>query len=116
MPARRAGGLKSPPSYERVTALTVSAQSNDAGSEFPIRHPQLKGIVDLPLQAMSDISEFSAGADVVFLATAHEVSHDLAPSLLPQAAWCSIYPARFASTMARSTKNTTVSPSAFRSA
>ncbi|WP_411003984.1 hypothetical protein [Escherichia coli] len=29
-------------------------------------HPQLKGIVDLPLQPMSDISEFSPGVDVVF--------------------------------------------------
>ncbi len=45
-------------------------------------HPQLKGIVDLPLQPMSDISEFSPGVDVVFLATAHEVSHDLAPQFL----------------------------------
>ncbi|MFO6483625.1 hypothetical protein ACLBR5_01210 [Escherichia coli] len=41
-----------------------------------------KGIVDLPLQPMSDISEFSPGVDVVFLATAHEVSHDLAPQFL----------------------------------
>lgn len=31
---------------------------------------------------MSDISEFSEGVDVVFLATAHEVSHDLAPQFL----------------------------------
>ena len=65
--------------HMNITALTVSAQSNDAGKLISDIHPQLKGIVDLPLQAMSDISEFSAGADVVFLATAHEVSHDLAP-------------------------------------
>lgn len=31
---------------------------------------------------MSDISEFSLWVDVVFLATAHEVSHDLAPQFL----------------------------------
>lgn len=31
---------------------------------------------------MSDIGEFSPGVDVVFLATAHEVSHDLAPQFL----------------------------------
>lgn len=31
---------------------------------------------------MSDISEFSPWVDVVFLATAHEVSHDLAPQFL----------------------------------
>ena len=65
-----------------ITALTVSAQSNDAGKLISDLHPQLKGIVDLPLQPMSDISEFSAGVDVVFLATAHEVSHDLAPQFL----------------------------------
>ena len=65
--------------HMNITALTVSAQSNDAGKLISDLHPQLKGIVDLPLQPMSDISEFSAGLDVVFLATAHEVSHDLAP-------------------------------------
>ena len=67
-----------------ITALTVSAQSNDAGKLISDLHPQLKGIVDLPLQPMSDIREFSAGVDVVFLATAHEVSHDLAPQFLAQ--------------------------------
>jgi len=65
-----------------ITALTVSAQSNDAGKLISDLHPQLKGIVDLPLQPMSDISEFTDGVDVVFLATAHEVSHDLAPQFL----------------------------------
>ena len=65
-----------------ITALTVSAQSADAGKLLSDLHPQLKGIVDLPLQPMSDISEFSKGVDVVFLATAHEVSHDLAPQFL----------------------------------
>ncbi|AVR01842.1 N-acetyl-gamma-glutamyl-phosphate reductase [Pluralibacter gergoviae] len=67
-----------------ITALTVSAQSNDAGKLISDLHPQLKGIVDLPLQPMSDIREFSAGVDVVFLATAHEVSHDLAPQFLAE--------------------------------
>ncbi len=68
--------------YMNITALTVSAQSNDAGKLISDLHPQLKGIVDMPLQAMSDISEFTDGVDVVFLATAHEVSHDLAPQFL----------------------------------
>jgi len=67
-----------------ITALTVSAQSNDAGKLISDLHPQLKGIVDLPLQPMSDIREFSAGVDVVFLATAHEVSHDLGPQFLAE--------------------------------
>lgn len=95
--------------HMNITALTVSAQSNDAGKLISDLHPQLKGIVDMPLQPMSDISEFSAGVDVVFLATAHEVSHDLAPQSLPLAAWCSISPVPSALTMGRSTKNITVS-------
>ena len=72
-----------------ITALTVSAQSNDAGKLISDLHPQLKGVVDLPLQPMSDISEFIDGVDVVFLATAHEVSHDLAPQFL--AAGCVVF-------------------------
>ncbi|WP_455426230.1 N-acetyl-gamma-glutamyl-phosphate reductase [Dryocola sp. LX212] len=68
--------------HMNITALTVSAQSNDAGKLLSDLHPQLKGIVDMPLQAMSDISEFTDGVDVVFLATAHEVSHDLVPQCL----------------------------------
>ena len=72
-----------------ITALTVSAQSNDAGKLISDLHPQLKGIVDLPLQPMSDISEFTDGVDVVVLATAHEVSHDLAPQFL--AAGCVVF-------------------------
>ena len=68
--------------HMNITALTVSAQSNDAGKLISDLHPQLKGIVDMPLQPMSDISEFTDGVDVVFLATAHEVSHDLVPQFL----------------------------------
>jgi N-acetyl-gamma-glutamyl-phosphate reductase len=45
--------------HMNITALTVSAQSNDAGKLISDLHPQLKGIVDLPLQPMSDISEFT---------------------------------------------------------
>lgn len=95
--------------HMNITALTVSAQSNDAGKLISDLHPQLKGIVDMPLQPMSDISEFSAGVDVVFLATAHEVSHDLAPQFLAAGSWCSISPVPSALTMGRSTKNITVS-------
>jgi len=72
-----------------ITALTVSAQSNDAGKLISELHPQLRGIVDLPLQPMSDISAFTDGVDVVFLATAHEISHDLAPQFL--AAGCVVF-------------------------
>lgn len=73
--------------HMNITALTVSAQSSDAGKLISDLHPHLKGFVDMPLQAMSDIREFS-DVDVVFLATAHEVSHDLAPQFL--AAGCTV--------------------------
>ncbi len=90
--------------HMNITALTVSAQSNDAGKLISDLHPQLKGIVDMPLQPMSDISEFSAGVDVVFLATAHEVSHDLVPQFL--AAGCVVFDlsGAFRVNMGRSTK------------
>lgn len=65
-----------------ITALTVSAQSNNAKKLISNLHPQLKSIVNLPLQPMSNISKFSPKVNVVFLATAHKVSHNLAPQFL----------------------------------
>ncbi|MEM6162484.1 N-acetyl-gamma-glutamyl-phosphate reductase [Erwinia sp. P6884] len=72
-----------------ITALAVSAQSPDAGKLLSELHPQLKGILDMPLQPLSSVAEFAAEVDVVFLATAHEVSHDLAPQFL--AAGCVVF-------------------------
>ncbi|WP_445611343.1 N-acetyl-gamma-glutamyl-phosphate reductase [Hafnia alvei] len=68
--------------HMNITGLTVSAQSADAGKLLSDLHPQLKGIVDLPLLPMSDVAAMAKDVDVVFLATAHEVSHDLAPKFL----------------------------------
>ena len=68
--------------HMNITALAVSAQSPDAGKLLSDLHPQLKGIVDMPLQPLSDAAEYAGKVDVVFLATAHEVSHDLAPEFL----------------------------------
>lgn len=72
-----------------ITGLTVSAQSADAGKLLSDLHPQLKGIVDLPLQPLTSVADVAKGVDVVFLATAHEVSHDLAPAFL--AAGCVVF-------------------------
>ena len=66
MPRRASGLCKSPSSYDHNRFDGLPAQSNDAGKLVSDLHPQLKGIVDLPLQPMSDISEFSARVDVVF--------------------------------------------------
>jgi len=68
--------------HMNITGLTVSAQSADAGKLLSDLHPQLKGIVDSPLLPMSDVAAMAKDVDVVFLATAHEVSHDLAPQFL----------------------------------
>lgn len=44
--------------------------------------PALRGVVELPVEAGTVEAIVGAGADVVFLATPHAVSHDLAPALL----------------------------------
>lgn len=72
-----------------LTALAVSAQSVDAGKRISDLHPQLKGIIDLPVQALTEAAEAAKGIDVVFLATDHKVSHDLAPVFL--AAGCVVF-------------------------
>ncbi|MWN89783.1 N-acetyl-gamma-glutamyl-phosphate reductase [Gilliamella sp. Pra-s65] len=67
-----------------LIALTVSENSQDAGkliSDYDL-HPQLKGIVDLPLIATADYSSYINNVDVVFLATEHAVSHNIAPYFL----------------------------------
>ncbi|SFN60396.1 N-acetyl-gamma-glutamyl-phosphate reductase [Izhakiella capsodis] len=65
-----------------LTALAVSAQSPDAGKLLSDLHPQLKGVIDLRLEPLNDAATWASKVDVVFLATAHEVSHDLAPVFL----------------------------------
>ncbi|MDR0219698.1 MAG: N-acetyl-gamma-glutamyl-phosphate reductase [Enterobacteriaceae bacterium] len=68
--------------HTHLSGLMVSAQSSDAGKCFSELHPQYKGILDLPLKPLLDAEDAANGADVVFLATAHEVSHDIAPIFL----------------------------------
>ncbi|MWP49124.1 MULTISPECIES: N-acetyl-gamma-glutamyl-phosphate reductase [unclassified Gilliamella] len=67
-----------------LIALTVSENSQDGGkliSDYDL-HPQLKGVVDLPLTATADYSSYINSVDVVFLATEHAVSHNIAPYFL----------------------------------
>jgi N-acetyl-gamma-glutamyl-phosphate reductase len=67
-----------------LIALTVSENSQDGGkliSDYDL-HPQLKGVVDLPLIATADYSSYINNVDVVFLATEHAVSHNIAPYFL----------------------------------
>lgn len=72
-----------------IAGLAVSAHSADAGKLLSDLHPQLKGMVDIPLQPLQDVAQAAQGMDVVFLATAHEVSHDIAPQFL--AAGCVVF-------------------------
>ena len=67
-----------------LAGLYVSANSLDANQPISTLHGQLKGVVDLPLQPLSDPLEAAKRADIVLLATAHEVSHNLAPIFLAQ--------------------------------
>lgn len=64
----------------QLVGLVVSEHSQDAGKQLAELHPQLTGLIHLPLQPLSALS-FS-GIDLVFLATTHEVSHDLVPQAL----------------------------------
>ncbi|MDX7986459.1 N-acetyl-gamma-glutamyl-phosphate reductase [Xenorhabdus sp. 12] len=68
--------------YVHLSGLMVSSQSLDKGKRFSELYPQYKGLLDLPLQPLTDVSKAANGIDVVFLATDHKVSHDIAPIFL----------------------------------
>lgn len=65
-----------------LAGLYVSANSVDAGKPIAALHGKLLGLIDMPVQPLLDPQAVAAESDVVFLATAHEVSHDLAPIFL----------------------------------
>ncbi|SJN57485.1 N-acetyl-gamma-glutamyl-phosphate reductase [Vibrio ruber DSM 16370] len=65
-----------------LSGLYVSANSVDAGKPIAQLHGQLAGRIDMPVQALVDPEQVAQESDVVFLATAHEVSHELAPIFL----------------------------------
>lgn len=65
-----------------LTGLYVSENSSDANKPISALHGNLKGLVDLPLLPLVDVDAIAEEADVVLLATAHEVSHDIAPLFL----------------------------------
>lgn len=69
-----------------LAGLYVSEGSVDKGKKISELYGNLLGYVDLPLQplATSDIKDVCQGIDIVVLATAHEVSHNLAPHFLAE--------------------------------
>lgn len=88
--AKLAYYLNKHPNVELV-ALTVSENSQDGGkllSNYDL-YPQLKGVIDLPLIATKDYTSLIKDIDIVFLATEHSVSHDIAPFFLSQG--CTVF-------------------------
>ena len=70
------------PKFE-LCGLYVSANSLDKDKPISEIYPQLKTVVDLVLQPLpEDLTDLAQQVDCVFLATAHEVSHRLAPIFL----------------------------------
>ncbi|MGF1711607.1 N-acetyl-gamma-glutamyl-phosphate reductase [Vibrio kagoshimensis] len=65
-----------------LSGLYVSANSIDAGKPIAALHGKLAGLIDMPVQPLTNPEQVAQDCDVVFLATAHEVSHDLAPIFL----------------------------------
>lgn len=66
----------------QLSGLYVSASSHDANKPISALHGTLKGLVDMPLQPLVNPGKVAGQADIVLLATAHEVSHELAPVFL----------------------------------
>ena len=67
-----------------LAGLYVSANSVDANKPIGALHGKLAGIVDMRVQPLTDVTAAARECDIVFLATAHEVSHDLAPQFLAE--------------------------------
>ncbi len=72
-----------------LSGLYVSANSVDANKPISELHKKLSGVVDMSVTPLTDLKAIAQESDVVFLATAHEVSHDLAPTLLEQG--CTVF-------------------------
>lgn len=73
----------------KLSGLYVSANSVDAGKNIAQLHGKLAGVIDMPVSPLTDPEQVAQASDVVFLATAHEVSHDLAPIFLE--AGCQVF-------------------------
>ncbi|WP_120513769.1 N-acetyl-gamma-glutamyl-phosphate reductase [Photobacterium salinisoli] len=73
----------------QLAGLYVSENSLDANKAISELHGQLRGQIDLPLQPLTDVAAVAQASDIVLLATAHEVSHGLAPVFL--AAGCQVF-------------------------
>lgn len=66
----------------RLVSLMSSGRSGNEPAPVEASHLSLRGVVDLPVEPLRLDRLTPEGVDVVFLATPHEASHDLAPVLL----------------------------------
>ncbi|MXP51446.1 N-acetyl-gamma-glutamyl-phosphate reductase [Pantoea sp. SoEX] len=65
-----------------IVGLVVSENSLNIGKSLSEVHPRMKNIIDLPLQSITNSLIWKSNIDVVFLATSHNISHELAPRFL----------------------------------
>ena len=70
--------------HERVslTHIYVSENSADKGKKISDLYGKLFGVCDMTLEPLENVDEVAKNADVVFLATDHKVSHDLAKTFV----------------------------------
>jgi N-acetyl-gamma-glutamyl-phosphate reductase len=79
--AELVGLLASHPEVE-IVALAGSSRREDGPSRFSDLFPRFMGVVDLPIRPLDVDAVIALEPDAVFLATPHELSHDVAPALV----------------------------------
>jgi N-acetyl-gamma-glutamyl-phosphate reductase len=67
-----------------VQIVRLMSSGREGQRHFPVEdaHPALRGVCDVPVQPLDLDDVALSGAELVFLATPHEVSHDVAPLLV----------------------------------
>lgn len=65
-----------------LSGLYVSENSLDKNKSLSTLYPELSGLVDMEILPLDNLAHIAQDADIAFLATAHQVSHDIAPTLL----------------------------------
>lgn len=66
----------------QLSGLYVSENSLDKNKPLSTLYPELSGLVDMEILPLDNLAQIAQDVDIAFLATAHQVSHDIAPTLL----------------------------------
>ncbi len=80
--AELVGLLASHPEVEIVGLRGSSRRRDEPAARFSDLFPRFRGVVDLEILPLDADELFGLDPDAVFLATPHELSHDLAPALI----------------------------------